>query len=92
MVYGNNSTLGNVLEVTLDAGPGFKLFLGSALFGAWANVSRYITYKFFNDDSQSSGAFTVLAGATTPAFASFTRSARCHGHPASAHRSSARVT
>lgn len=73
MLFGNNSSLGNVLEVTLDAGTGFNLFLGGALFGAWPNASRYVTYQLFNDDfSQSTGAFTVLAGTSTPAIASFT--------------------
>lgn len=73
MLYGNNSTLGNVLEVTLNAGSGFNLFLGGALFGAWPNASRYVTYRLFNDDfSQSTNAFTVLAGTSAPAIASFT--------------------
>lgn len=73
MLYGNNSTLGNVLEVTLDAGAGFNLFLGGALFGGWANAQRYVTYRLFNDDySQSSAAVTVQTGTATPAAATFT--------------------
>jgi len=68
MLYGNNSTLGNVLEVTLDAGAGFSLNLNGALFGGWRNTARNVTYNLYNADySLSTGPLTVLAAAATPA-------------------------
>jgi len=68
MLYGNNSTLGNVLEVTLNAGAGFSLNLNGALFGGWPNTARNVTYRLFNADySLSTGPLTVLAAAATPA-------------------------
>ncbi len=45
MLYGNNSTLGNVLEVTLNAGAGFSLNLNGALFGGWPNIARNVTFR-----------------------------------------------
>lgn len=68
MVYGNNSSRGNVLEVTFTAGSGFNLFFTGALFGGWSNRQANVTFQLFSGDySQTSGPITVLAGATTPA-------------------------
>lgn len=72
MVYGNNSSSGNVLEIALDAGAGFNLNLTSALFGAWVNRAANVTYRLYNADySLSTAAVTVLTGTTTPATATF---------------------
>ena len=72
MMYGFSETRGDVLEVTLGVGAGFSLSLTEALFGSWPNVARHVTYQLFNADfSQTTGPFTVLAGALTPASALF---------------------
>lgn len=76
MLYGNNSTLGNVLEVTLDAGAGSVLNLTGALFGGWVNTGRNVTLRLFSSDySQSTGPLTILTGTTTPASALFAANA-----------------
>ena len=72
MLYGNNSSSGNVLEVRLAAGSGFDLFLTGALFGGWPNTARNVSYRLFSDDySQSTALQTVLTGTVTPADATF---------------------
>jgi len=72
MLYGNNSGVGNVLEVTLDAGAGFSLSLTEAIFGGWLNRAANVTFQLFNADfTQTTGPFTVLTGTMTPASALF---------------------